>query len=176
MTPGVVLAFQDRITSWIPAPDRLTVCELPLALSEIMSAAVRAPLAEGVNITAIVQLAPAATELPQMFVSAKSLTLVPVMTRLVIFNVVFPVLLMVTICPVLVKSIGWLPKARLVDERLSSAAVLEPATERFTIWGLPLALSAMMSVAVQGPLAEGVKVTLIAQLAPAATELPQLSV
>jgi hypothetical protein len=47
-------------------PERLTVCGLPLALSEMLSEAVSVPAMEGVNVTAIVQLAPAASELPQV--------------------------------------------------------------------------------------------------------------
>ena len=65
-TPGVVLGFQYRITSCIPAPERLPVCGLPLELSAMLSEAARVPVTEGVNITAIVQLAPAASELPQV--------------------------------------------------------------------------------------------------------------
>ena len=53
---------------------------------------------------------------------------------------------------------------------------LAPVPERLTVWGLPLALSAILSVAVRTPLAEGVKVMLIVQLAPASTELPQVLV
>ena len=69
-----------------------------------------------------------------------------------------------------------MPKARLAGERLTTGAVLVPVPERLTVWGLPLALSAMLSAAVRAPLADGVKVTLIVQLAPAATLVPQLFV
>ena len=85
-----------------------------------------------------------------------------------------PVLVRVTVCVALVKSMGWLPKPRLVGERLTTAAV--PVPERLTVSGLPLALSVMLTEAVRLPLAAGVNVTLIVQLAPAATELPQLLV
>ena len=51
-----------------------------------------------------------------------------------------------------------------------------PVPDRPTVWGLPLALSAMLSAAARAPLAEGEKVTLRVQLAPAATELPQVLV
>ena len=68
----------------------------------------------------------------------------------------------------------WLAKVRLVGERLAEDAV--PVPERLTLWGLPLTLSEMVRAAVAAPLAEGLKVTLIVQLAPAATELPQLLV
>ena len=65
-----------------------------------------------------------------------------------------------------------MPKARLVAERLTRAAV--PVPERLTVCGLPLALSVMLTEAVRLPLAEGVKVTLMVQLAAAATELPHV--
>ena len=89
-------------------------------------------------------------------------------------KVALPLLVRVTVCAVLVVPTGWFPKARLVEERLTTAAV--PVPERLTVCGLPLALSVMLTEAVRLPLAEGVKVTLIVQLAPAATELPQVLV
>ena len=69
-----------------------------------------------------------------------------------------------------------MPKARLVGERLTAPAVPVPVPEKLTVCGLPLALSVMLTAAVRLPLAAGVKVTLIVQLAPAATELPQVLV
>ena len=85
-------------------PDSATVCGLPLALSVMLSAAVRAPRAEGVNITAIAQLAPAATELPHVLLCAKSLALVPVTAMPVMLKAALPVLLRVMVCAVLVAS------------------------------------------------------------------------
>ena len=67
-----------------------------------------------------------------------------------------------------------MPKARLMGERLTRAAV--PVPERLTVCGLPLALSVRVTAAVRVPLAAGVKVTLMVQLAPAATLDPQLLV
>ena len=52
----------------MPVPERITVCGLPLALSEMLSEAVRLPLAAGVNVTLMVHLALAASELPQVLV------------------------------------------------------------------------------------------------------------
>jgi hypothetical protein len=49
-------------------PAKPTVCGLPLALSVMLTEAERFPIAEGVNDTTIVQLAPAASELPQLLV------------------------------------------------------------------------------------------------------------
>ena len=102
--------------------------------------------------------------------------MVPVRARLVTLKLALPVLLRVTVCTALLVPTGWLAKARLVGERLTTAAVLVPVPDRLTVWGLPLALSTMLSAAVRAPLAEGVKVTRIVQLAPAATELPQVLV
>jgi len=68
----------------------------------------------------------------------------------------------------------WLPNERLLGERLADAAV--PVPERLRHWGLPLALSVKLTEADRLPLAVGSNVTLIVQLAPAATELPQVFV
>ena len=78
-------------------PERLTVCGLPLALSVMLTEAVRLPLAEGVKVTLIVQLVPAATLAPQLLVCAKSLALVPVSARLVMLKAALPVLLRVRV-------------------------------------------------------------------------------
>jgi hypothetical protein len=100
----------------------------------MLTEAVRLPLAEGVNITSIMQLAPAATELPQVSaVSAKSLALVPVTARLVMLKVALPVLFSVTVCAELGISTGWLPKARLVGERLT----MGPPTVKLTEFDAP---------------------------------------
>jgi hypothetical protein len=74
----------------VPVPVRLTLCGLPAALSVRVIAAVRVPLAAGVKVTLIVQLAPAATLDPQLLVWAKSLALVPVTARLEMLNPALP--------------------------------------------------------------------------------------
>lgn len=51
-----------------------------------------------------------------------------------------------------------------------------PVPVRFTVWGLPFALSVMVIVPVCVPVAVGVNLTLIEQLAPAASEAPQVVV
>jgi hypothetical protein len=59
---------------------KVAVCGPPLALSVMVSVAVRYLVAEGVNVTAMVQLPPAATELPQVSaIHAKCPLLAPVM-------------------------------------------------------------------------------------------------
>jgi len=52
----------------VPMPLSATFCGLPLALSVMLSAAVRVPDAVGLKVTLTVQLAPAANELPQVWV------------------------------------------------------------------------------------------------------------
>jgi len=50
----------------VPIPLRLTFCGLPAALSLTLSVALRVPDAVGLNVTVMLQLAPAANELPQV--------------------------------------------------------------------------------------------------------------
>jgi hypothetical protein len=82
---------------------------------------------------------------------------------------------------------AWLAKLRLVGERLTAGEVAVPepdgldaepvaVPERLIVWGLPLALSVMLSEADRLPLAVGLKVTLIVQLLPSPTKLLQLLV
>ncbi len=56
----------------MPMPVRETICGLPTALSEIVMAPVRVPVAVGVNVTNILQLDSAARLVPQLLVCAKS--------------------------------------------------------------------------------------------------------
>ena len=55
-----------------PVPFNAEVCGLFAASSTTVSVPLRAPVVVGVNVTLIVQLAPAATEVPQVLVCAKS--------------------------------------------------------------------------------------------------------
>jgi hypothetical protein len=63
----------------------------------MLTEAVRLPLAVGLKATLIVQLAPAATELPQVLVWAKSPALAPVIVRLAILSSPFPEFCMVMV-------------------------------------------------------------------------------
>jgi len=120
MTPELVLGVQDKITSWLPVPVRVTVCGLPLALSVMVSEAVRVPQPEGVNITAIVHWVPVASEAPHVLVSPKSLALVPVIVEPLIVKAALPVLVRVMVWEELVVATGSVPKVRLVAERLAA--------------------------------------------------------
>ena len=96
--------------------------------------------------------------------------------KLVMLKLAVPVLLKITVCAVLVISTGWLEKSRLLGEKLTPLVVLAPVPERLTAWGLPVALSVKAIFAARLPLTEGLNVTLMVQLAPAATLDPQLLV
>ena len=63
-------------------------------------------------------------------------------------------------------------KVKDVGERLT--VEVTPAPVRAALWGLPVALSATVSVAAAGPVAAGLKVRLMVQLAPAARLDPQV--
>ena len=171
---NVKLVAERLAAAAVPVPVRFTVCGLPAALSEILTVAVRAPAAVGVNVTLIVQLPLTATELPQVFVSAKSVVLVPAMLMLVMLKLTLPVLLRVTLCAELVTPTFSLAKVRPEGDRLTWLE--RPVPVRLTVCGLPAALSEMLTVAVRVPAAVGVNVTLIVQLPLAPTELPQVLV
>ncbi len=86
-------------------PERPTLCGLPEALSATERLAVRVPVAEGVKVPEMVQLAPAASVLGltgQVLVCAKSAALVPVRLMPVIESAAVPVLVRVTVCAALV--------------------------------------------------------------------------
>ena len=73
------------------------MCGLPLALSVTVIEPVRAPATVGVKVTEMVQLAAAATELPQVLVWLKS----PLAARVVIVRAADPLLVNVTVCAAL---------------------------------------------------------------------------
>ena len=102
--PNVKLEGLRLTDGPVPVPDRFTDCWLPatlLLLSVILNEAVRLPEAVGLNVTLIVQLLLAASELPHVVVSAKSPGLAPAKAMLLMVRAAFPVLLSVTVWAVL---------------------------------------------------------------------------
>jgi len=87
----------NRPRRYPPVPLRRIVCGLPLPLSLIEMEAVRLPVAAGLNVTLIVQLAPAASELPQPFVTLKSDGSAPAKETLLMSSAVFATLVNVTV-------------------------------------------------------------------------------
>jgi hypothetical protein len=122
----------------IPVPLRDTDCGLPAALSEMLSTAVRVPDAVGLNVTLMLQLAPAAKELPQVCVWAKSAALIPTIAMAVMVRLAVPVFLSATIFALLVVSIACVGNVRLVGDRATIGAEVEIVLVNF--WsGLTLA-------------------------------------
>src|SRR5256712_8721561 len=94
----------------------------------MVTVAARTPVAAGVKLTLIVQLAPGATEpapvgqvLPAA--KAKSAACAPVMVMLVRFSGAPPLLVSVTFCAALVVPTRCLPKALLVAESIAVGGV-----------------------------------------------------
>jgi hypothetical protein len=102
-----------------PVPVRATVCGLPPPPSVTETSAVRRPLAVGLKVTVIVQLAPAATLVPQVLVSVKSEMFVPVILRLLIGSANFAPLVKVATCGVLACPTVTVPKFRVVGDKVT---------------------------------------------------------
>ena len=93
-----VLVGDDSEKATPPVPASCTTCGLPAASSVMVTAPVRAPATVGVKVTSMVQSAPAATALPQVFVCAKS----PVISMLVMAKAASPAFVSVMVSGVLV--------------------------------------------------------------------------
>src|SRR2546428_8751506 len=99
---------------------------------------------------------------------AKSPGFKPARAMLVMLRVAVPLLVRVTDCTGLVVLRRWSPKARLVGAKVTAGAMPIPASD--TDCGLPGASSAKVNVPARAPVAAGVELMLILQLAPAATQ------
>jgi len=155
-----------------PVPESDTVCGLPAALSVMVRVAVRDPAAIGEKIKVIVQLPPAAIPVPQVLVWEKSPALTPVIVMLEIVSGPPPVFDGVMLCDEVVPTA--VPPKMTGVARFRIGTTPLPVSE--TDSGLSEALSVIVTDAVRVPVAVGVNVTLIAQLAPATTELPHVLV
>src|ERR1051326_8684049 len=89
--PNATLLGVNPTPGDVPVPDKATVWGLLLASSVIASVPVRVPVAVGVNVTLIVQLAPAKTEVPQVLIWEKS----PLVEMLLMVSVALPLLVSV---------------------------------------------------------------------------------
>jgi hypothetical protein len=119
----------------------------------------------------IVQGTPAPKVFPQLLpVWEKSLAFVPRIAVCHKFIVAPPLFVRVIVCAVLLVFTVWLPKGRLVGDRLAAV----PTPVRTTVCGLPAALSLTLIEDLRGPAAVGVKVTPSRQLAPGPNGLGQL--
>lgn len=157
----------------VPVPLKVTVCVLPttpLLLSVMVSAPVSGPVAVGEKVTLIAQEPLAATLLPQLLVSSK----LALVAMLVMVSAALPVLVRVTVCAVLLVPTNCGEKVRGEDGKLATGAV--PVPVKGTICGLLGSLSVIVTFPVRIPTAVGVNVTVIVQLPPAPTDVPQVFV
>jgi hypothetical protein len=168
-----LVAESETAAGLTPVPVRVIDCGDPAALSVMVMAAVSAPKTVGLKWPWMVQLAPDATEAPQLFPNAKEDAFVPVTAMLEMVRVAPPVLVNVTDCEALDVPTGSLPKDKLVAES-ETAAGLTPVPVRVIDCGDPAPLSVMVMAAVSAPAAVGSKWPWMVQLAPDATEAPQL--
>jgi hypothetical protein len=150
----------------MPMPLRGTVCGLPTALSTIMMAPMRVPVAVGVNVTRMLQLARAARLAPQLLVCAKSP--LAVMLRLVTGSKGL-VFVSVTLSVVLGVPTGWLAKFRLVGDSFTTGSedtFTETVALLFAGTGSGSA-AVTVSVFINVPAAVGVRTTVTVAFDPA---------
>ena len=156
----------------IPVPVSTAVCGEPAALSAIETAAFRLPAEAGVNVTVMVQTAPAARDAPQLLVSPKLLEFVPVTKMPVIANAAVPGL--ESVIGIAVAGVPTSVLGNTCGFGLSTACGCVPVPVTAADCGDPGALSAMEIAAARLPVAAGVNVTVMVQLPAAGTEEPQL--
>ena len=165
--PNVRLDGFNETPGAVPVPTRVMFCVPPPALSLIVTAPVREPVAVGENVTAIVHVPEAATsvEIEQVVPAPRAKS--PLAASAVILSALLPVLVKVTDCAAAVVPTTVLPKLRLEGVSITPGAVPVPLS--VMVWLPPLALSVMVTTPVRTPLAVGVKVTAIVQVFAAAT-------
>jgi len=159
----------------VPVPLSATICGLPKALSLKLRLAVRAAASWGRNVTLSVQEDPAVKVAPHVFDEmAKSDALVPVMVVLLILRVDVPVFLKVTVWAADVAKSTVTGNVSELTEGEAIGPLPLPVND--TDCGLPEALSVTRRLPLLVPVAVGLKVTLIVQLALIASANPQLLV
>jgi hypothetical protein len=146
-----------------PVPARLTVRGLFQALSVTVMVPVRLPIAVGVKVTEMLQVAPGLTE-PQSSVSAKS----PLAATLVTFSTEAPLFVTITVSAALAVVTSCSAKVTLEGEG-ASPGPLKPVPLKATNWGDPSAVSPKRIAPVAGPDSDGEKATLIVHSAPIAS-------
>jgi hypothetical protein len=136
----------------LPVPLSATVCGLPVALSAMLSVATSSPVAVGVKVTPIVQLAlaakvPVGLHALVPLASAKLLLLVPVIE-----------LVTVTLCAGLVEFTVCEAKVKLLGATVTVAGPFTAVPVSVTVCGLPVALSVNEMEPVRVPAAVGLNV------------------
>jgi hypothetical protein len=156
----LVRLVDESVKRLLPVPVSVIACEPPEALSVIVTAPEREPLAVGVNVMLMAQLVLGLrtadgmlVAMPQVFVSAKS-------PEAVIAVIVIATLLPFTTCTVcagLVDPTGRLGKIKLLGISVSTPPPADtPLPVTVMTCGLPAALSVIVTCSVVGPITVGV--------------------
>jgi len=153
----------------LPVPDRAIACGLPTPLLVILMDVERAPAADGVKVTLKLQVAAAATLPVQVeLLIANSAALLLANAEMV--TAVPPVLVNANACGPDVTPTLWVPNAKAPGTLRAPGGTTEvPVPLRAIDCGLPVPVLVMVIDDERAPAADGVKVTLKLQLAPAAT-------
>jgi hypothetical protein len=132
--PGKVRLAGVKVTAGaVPTPLIGTVCGLPEALSLMLTSDERLPVFVGSKVTLMVQLLPAANDEPQLLVCENEAALPVVILIKVMVSEAVPLLVRVTGCGVLLNPNCWLPKLRLVGDRVTvGCAINNVENERRT--------------------------------------------
>jgi len=156
----------------VPCPLRLTIAGPAGAFPEMRRLPARLPGADGLKVTAMAQLAPTATEVPQVLVWAKS----PVAATLARVRGPVPLLVSVTALAALAVPTNWLAKFTVAEPNEIWETGARPLPPRLAICGEFPALSVTVKMPVRLPVAVGVNAIEMEQLAPLVNVGPQLFV
>jgi len=159
---GSKLRFDPHIrTGYLPVRDRSIVWGLVLALSATFKTADLGPVAAGLNVMLIVQLAPDPSEAPQVVADCRNSSgSKPVIMIPVIVSVVGRLFFTVTVLAALVVPTVWFAYARLAGVTDTGT---RPVPVSVTVCGLLVALSLKFAISVSVFVVDGVNVKLIVQ-------------
>jgi hypothetical protein len=149
-----------------PVPCKVAVWGLLPALSTTVRVPTTWPVAEGVNVTLMVQVPLGAIEAGQLLAANG-----PVVETLVMLNAVDCEFVRTVVFAALVDPTACVENCRVVGDK---ETLTIPVPDKLTVWGLVLASSATVSVPVRLPALAGVNVTLMVQLPPGAIGVAQL--
>lgn len=120
-TPLKLMPMGERVAMGAtPVPPMVTLCGLPDTLSETFTAEERFPVLVGLNTTLMVQLAFTARDDGQVVVSEKSVVLPLEILMPVTVSEAVPVFVRVITCAELFTPTCWLPKVKLVGDKLTT--------------------------------------------------------
>jgi hypothetical protein len=157
-----------------PVPLSAIDCGEPVASSVMVIDADNGPCTAGTKRALIVQLPPAASEVPQVFEVRKSAGFAPVNAMLEMARGTVLVLVNVTDWALLTTPTVKSPNDILVAESVGAGTY--PVPPSVMVWGELLASSMILTVAASAPTTPGVNMALIVQFPPTATLVPQVLV